>query len=576
VPDALAEQVLPATTVRIDVGGKPNGTGFFVSTTHVVTCAHVLDPYLQLSVEARPSLTFEGLNGASYTMVGEPKVARADDLALVQLNQANTSTPAALLTDMYDLDDRLFAFGYPEGKSNGDPVTLEVEGTGGGESRLIKFKYGQVQPGFSGSPLLNRRTGAVCGIIKRTRDKRQDLGGYGIRTATLFAAFEEVPRLNQAAHKADHRWMDKLTTEQRRLVQPEAVDLQWLEYVISVSQEDEQWRVTACSDGSQLASVVVDLNTVRKKVPRLFRAWKAQGRIDDTEQAELLGEVLYCAIAPGLVGGRLEELALADKRSVHVSLHFDYDMDIDLVHLPWEQLYVESSIKVSLATFSTLTLTRVVESAPDPDPPAPGPDASVLLITSPALDSPRSLAAVARDVEAHITSLDGLQVDEGGGELGREAVEAAARRGITVLHYVGVGRYEHPSDKLLLAGAEPGETELLDGDQFAAMLFSAPPRLAILQTLADGETTTAEVPADPTMLALRLIGAGVAAVVAFPYPLRADDAVKGSKKLYSELATGSPIRVAVQRARLSVGHWFRPALYLRRPSDLRVRSSAGR
>jgi hypothetical protein len=54
---------------------------------------------------------------------------------------------------------------------------LDISGRAGVEE---KFKGGQVEPGFSGGPLLNLRTQRVMGIVVATRDKRTDLGGWAI------------------------------------------------------------------------------------------------------------------------------------------------------------------------------------------------------------------------------------------------------------------------------------------------------------------------------------------------------------------------------------------------------------
>ncbi len=51
---------------------------------------------------------------------------------------------------------------------NNRPATFHCEGFTGDEPGLIKFALRQVRPGMSGAPLLNQRTGKVCGIVKFT------------------------------------------------------------------------------------------------------------------------------------------------------------------------------------------------------------------------------------------------------------------------------------------------------------------------------------------------------------------------------------------------------------------------
>jgi hypothetical protein len=75
------------------------------------------------------------------------------------------------------------------------------------------------------------------------------------------------------------------------------------------------------------------------------------------------------------------------------------------------------------------------------------------------------------------------------------------------------------------------------------------------------------------VLATRLIGAGVDAVVAFPFPLTQEEVVASSQKLYQELAEGKSVRVAAQavRGRIARGRpWSRPAVHMRQPCDMRL------
>jgi len=83
------------------------------------------------------------------------------------------------------------------------------------------------------------------------------------------------------------------------------------------------------------------------------------------------------------------------------------------------------------------------------------------------------------------------------------------------------------------------------------------------------------VPVDPTAFAMTLINSGVQAVVAFPYPLAADTAARASNWLYERLDAGVPIRLAIQDTRrfLRAAPWSRPALFMRRPSDLAMAST---
>jgi hypothetical protein len=577
MPGGVSE-LLTRASVRIDIGEQPNGSGFFISPAFVVTCAHVLDPYLATSDSARPKLHIVDTLGGKHDVLGAPRVARNEDLALLQLAAADTAVAVVLLDDGFEVSDELQSFGFPEKKPDGEPTTFDVEGQTGGAVPHIKFKQGQVRPGTSGSALLNLRTGAVCGIVRRTRNDKTDLGGYGIRASSLFSTFEDVPKLNADANTADRRWLDLLTADQRRRVKATPVSpakVPYTEFVIQVSQSNDQWLVDAVEDpGGNVAKVVVDLNTVRAEVPRLFRAWKAQGRIDDAEQSRLLGHVLYRSIVPEGIGSELERLAFEEKRAVHVSLCFAPGIDADLVHLPWEQLFIRDPIKTSLGETPRATLTRVCEPKPDHNPmPAPSQPA-VLVVSAPSAGH-REIGSVTSGLVKSLAPLNNIVVAPGNGntELTLDDVEARINREeLSILHYVGYGRYQSNRDEIAMADNVSNDPEFVDADQLGQVLIPRPPRLVVMQTCGPEPTM---VPVDPTAFAMTLINSGVQAVVAFPYPLAADTAARASNWLYERLDAGVPIRLAIQDTRrfLRAAPWSRPALFMRRPSDLAMAST---
>ncbi|MBW4563114.1 MAG: hypothetical protein KME32_18585 [Mojavia pulchra JT2-VF2] len=71
---------------------------------------------------------------------------------------------------------------------------------------IIKLKGGQVRPGLSGSPLLNQRTGKVCGVIKFTRNRNSDLGGGAIPIDVVFKYYPKVIIAHSDFHQQDKRW----------------------------------------------------------------------------------------------------------------------------------------------------------------------------------------------------------------------------------------------------------------------------------------------------------------------------------------------------------------------------------
>lgn len=217
---ARLDALLRRCTVRVMVPGGGHGSGCFVAPGLVLTCAHVVE-----SARAAGS-------GVELRWAGQPLAATiADyhakpfpDLALLRVD--HTDHPCVWLDDRIDLGDPLYAYGYTDQEPDGDSATLAYEGpTTRGVDALHKLKDGQVRPGLSGGPLLNRRTGAVCGVVKATRDKTTDLGGRAVPVGAAFAALAGLKDLQHRFHTLDPSWLDALDATQRDGLQPPAATL---------------------------------------------------------------------------------------------------------------------------------------------------------------------------------------------------------------------------------------------------------------------------------------------------------------------------------------------------------------
>ena len=227
---------------------------------------------------------------------------------------------------------------------------------------------------MSGAPLLNLRTGAVFAIMRRTRDEQQALGGYGIPVEAISQCsfYPELQRHLASADRAQSPWRDGLTKDQRYLLRAVLAlgePLSDVEFLINIGQREDGWVVEGgVRPGKIIGPIAVDLNAVRGEVARLFRAWKSQRRIEDAEQARLLGQVLYRAVLPRILADELERYMFdtPDTR-VNVNLRFAEGTELDLVHLPWEQLYMpgrEARAGVAIGQRDLATLTRILARRP--------------------------------------------------------------------------------------------------------------------------------------------------------------------------------------------------------------------
>lgn len=169
------ESLLRSATVALEVspvagGGPVLGTGFFIRPDTVVTCAHVLTQ----GAEELPAQVQGLLDGRSVLLATSPDRCFRDeetglDLALLRPVDSEDIEPV-LLSAVVAVGDPLWTYGHPDGRFRaGQPATFTYEG----ESRrsmdkpltLGRLRGTPVGGGFSGSPVVNRRTGAVCGML---------------------------------------------------------------------------------------------------------------------------------------------------------------------------------------------------------------------------------------------------------------------------------------------------------------------------------------------------------------------------------------------------------------------------
>jgi hypothetical protein len=206
----LKPEELSKATVRVLASGgstspeTSNGTGFFVLPGVVLTCHHVIaasqggilsdirlnwggaaDPVSALVVKLRG-------NEVKESLFPFPDLALLSvDLAAAPAFQGH---PCAPLSQDALPGDEAFVYGYSRDNRYGDPIVVRMDGgfpvTGiGNDHEAIKFSLGTVLSGISGSPLLNNRTGRVCGIVKR---KQIDLGGFAVSGSTILDCFPEL------------------------------------------------------------------------------------------------------------------------------------------------------------------------------------------------------------------------------------------------------------------------------------------------------------------------------------------------------------------------------------------------
>jgi hypothetical protein len=193
------------------VDQKIIGTGFFVAPELILTCAHIVETASPDSSAIRVRWKGQIYNTEILHLAPSPY----PDLALLKVSLSHH--PCVYLDDSIELKDELYSYGYSLGFPKGDSVLFVYEGPSDGglaemPQPLLKLKAGQASPGMSGAPLLNLRTGAVCGILKKSRDIYSDLGGRAIPMSAVFSTFSELASLNQEFHNHNKFWVNSISS----------------------------------------------------------------------------------------------------------------------------------------------------------------------------------------------------------------------------------------------------------------------------------------------------------------------------------------------------------------------------
>jgi hypothetical protein len=601
MPDRLVEiddRVLRQCTVRIDVHGSPKGTGFFVAPGHVVTCAHVLESVDLSAPDVPTAIDVSGPDGRGYAVAAVPNVWEegTDDLAVLRVTPADSHRCVLLFAGLNQFD-RLSTFAYPEAHPEGVPRTPVAEG-GTGDDRLLSLTQGQIQPGMSGAPLVNLRTGGVCGVVSVTKGEFDDLGGYAIPIEQFTAKSPTLARQNSRYHRAHpDEWCRLLPLELRRAAcggqaEPSGFT-RWVILRVDGGEGDEIYRVHATvvpgrddDEPEKLPPEPVPVGLLPYKVGRLFRDWGCRGRaepeavvsgrFDPGEDVRLLGGILYDAVLPGPIGDSFEEMLARPDERIQLALYCGRRVPRMFVEMPWEHLHVvDQGVMgdVPVARQDKLAFVRV--QSPDveqePEPPVETRLAALMVGVTPRsddgapVDEAAKLLAGANDLES---LLDVKQLKM---PMSAEFSEEVAE-GYDVVHYVGFGDYRAGADRLALGGM-PNYQYVTD-NMFAALLAQARPRVVVLQEIKGPRDV---VPADFSVFAWQLLASGVEAVVGYQFPLPVELSIAFNTSFYRQLATGQSFELAVQKARAAVWaeqpelHGFvSPAAFTARPGELRL------
>jgi Trypsin-like peptidase domain/Calcineurin-like phosphoesterase len=208
----------------MDANGSTVGVGVLVGSREILTCAHVVNAALgrDRAVQDRPAgevtvafaLGDGSLRARVQLWMPPPRTgAIGDDIAglvVTSIEVPTGATPARLAANPPARGRVVDVFGYPGNppRPHGAWVTATVRGQVGDRHLQLDSTLDsalRIQPGFSGSPVCDRDTGRVVGLLTTAPPAASEQrDSYAITADRLRLAWPEIldPRHTQARRRA--------------------------------------------------------------------------------------------------------------------------------------------------------------------------------------------------------------------------------------------------------------------------------------------------------------------------------------------------------------------------------------
>jgi WD40 repeat protein len=220
-----------AFTVRLlTAGGTPVGIGALVGDRHILTCAHVVnaalgrDPKDQAKPDGTVELDFPfaprtgGLLRARVVCwVPPPADGRAgDDIAGLELTTETAPdgvVPARLAAEPPRPGRAVRVYGCPGERPAGQWVDATIrERVANGRFQVDSDGEPQIRSGFSGSPVLDDRTGRIFGIVSEAAPPGRGRDSNAIAAELLGASWPDV--LDPGRRRGERTTRDGITVAQ--------------------------------------------------------------------------------------------------------------------------------------------------------------------------------------------------------------------------------------------------------------------------------------------------------------------------------------------------------------------------
>jgi len=163
LPSPSPDPNLASCTVQLFVARTgAYGTGFFVTSEYILTCAHVVQTAYQKHLLVSVHWKHDQYAEAHIVKYSD---ATACNLALLKLTRSSLSAHLPLNQSIKP-GDVLATYGYAQRSPTGEFIdALTCTSPPDQQAHFFQIVGREIPQGFSGAPLYNQRTWGVCGMI---------------------------------------------------------------------------------------------------------------------------------------------------------------------------------------------------------------------------------------------------------------------------------------------------------------------------------------------------------------------------------------------------------------------------
>jgi hypothetical protein len=549
---------LPAHIKRCvaSVQGQTRGSGFFIDSDLVLTCAHVA-----------------GITGASVVVTphqGEPRSGHVElaspaddnDLALVRLEPQSedaTPQPAMLVNATAPAGDLAFAPGFPTFKDadNSDDWGYELvelqyrvnEAREAGGTDRLQIINGEVANGLSGAALVSSSDLAVVGVVRYRRPTPTGLAAGGaIPIQVVASQFPVVDQLIAKPPAAAYEWR-ALTGQHHEGVQEERPRID-----LSISGDGRKWGVDELSPESPPPSITA--GRFGDDVGRAVFAWVSRRRPTSEQEVRWSGELLGIALLPGSAGRKVTH---HHAFGAPFDLRLNFRGSSELEDAPWELASIPSSpateaepepaptgVEHHLATRARTSMTRV-----DPTGSTELRVAGSTVVVCALVPGKSNEATNVMSLDQSITRISfAVHTNNLFSEQAIQLINESAVGTPTIVHYIGYARRHQTKDVELLIGTK-GEGSFMPLQRLARACGEAGVRVLIIQTKAPRPNVDWG-PTPPPSSFAHLLKDGLEGVIFTQYAVTATPLAAFNRAFYKELNNSARLEDAVQVARATL------------------------